>query len=69
MLDHALLNLLVCPACGEEAPLHVAEDRGLLICDRCRRGYPMREGIPVLLLDEAVSLDEAPAAPGTAPAP
>ncbi len=56
MLDPELLRILACPVCV--APLQQAADR--LVCTACGRRYPIRQGIPVLLIDEA----EAPAGEG-----
>jgi len=52
-LDPLLLEILACP-CPAHAPLRVDVDRQLLVCTECGRGFPVREGIPVMLLDEAV---------------
>ncbi len=52
-LDPLLLEILACP-CEVHAPLEVDAVRGLLVCTSCRRGFPVRDGIPVMLLDEAV---------------
>ncbi len=52
-LDPLLLEILACP-CPAHAPLDVDENRGLLVCTDCGRGFPVRDGIPVMLLDEAV---------------
>jgi len=50
-LDPALLDVLACPAChGSLRADDVAEE---LVCTRCRRAYPVRDDIPVLLVDEA----------------
>ena len=49
MIDATLLDILVCPAC--KAPVRLIEDR--VVCQQCRRRYPIREGIPVMLVDEA----------------
>lgn len=50
-LDPRLLDVIVCPAChGALAVDHEAEE---LQCGSCRRAYPVREDIPVLLVDEA----------------
>lgn len=50
MLPPDLLEILVCPACKK--PL-TEEVQGLL-CAQCHRIYPIRDGIPVLLVDQAV---------------
>jgi uncharacterized protein YbaR (Trm112 family) len=52
-LDPLLLEILACP-CEVHAALEVDADRRLLVCSSCRRGFPVRDGIPVMLLDEAV---------------
>lgn len=51
MLDPKLLEILVCPNCKGE--LRVAEERQALICDQCQLLYPVRDGIPILLIDDA----------------
>jgi uncharacterized protein YbaR (Trm112 family) len=52
-LDPALLEMLACPAC--HAPLRVEEQAGELVCTSatCGLAYPVRDDIPVLLIDEA----------------
>lgn len=49
MLEPDFLNRLACPVC--KSPLRLEADR--LICRQCERRYPVRDGIPVLLVDEA----------------
>jgi uncharacterized protein YbaR (Trm112 family) len=56
-IDAAFLEMLACPACKSRL-LQVGDDR--LRCVSCRRTYPIREEIPVLLLDEAVLEGESP---------
>lgn len=56
-LDPILLEILACP-CDAHAPVRVDEARGLLVCTTCARGFPVRDGIPVMLLDEAVSTED-----------
>ena len=51
MLDPKLLEILVCPKC--KGDLRVSETPPALICEQCRLRYPIREGIPILLIDEA----------------
>ena len=53
MLDKDLLAILVCPVCKK--PLVVKDEGQSLKCGECRRGYPIRDNIPVLLVDEAVT--------------
>lgn len=49
MIDPKLLEILACPAC--KTPVRPDGDR--LVCGQCRRRYPIRDGIPVMLVDEA----------------
>ena len=49
MIDKALLEVLVCPVC--KAPL--TEKAEGLKCNQCRRLYPVRDNIPIMLIDEA----------------
>jgi uncharacterized protein YbaR (Trm112 family) len=51
-LDPTLLEILACPD-THHSPLTVDEPAGELVCPTCRRAFPVRDGIPVLLLDEA----------------
>ncbi|RZS90158.1 hypothetical protein EV189_1941 [Motilibacter rhizosphaerae] len=46
-----VLEILACPQ--DTAPLRADEAAGELVCTRCGLAYPVRDGIPVLLLDEA----------------
>jgi uncharacterized protein len=46
-----LLEILACPDC--RAPLRVDEAAHELVCTGCGLAYPVRDGIPVLLVDEA----------------
>jgi uncharacterized protein YbaR (Trm112 family) len=50
-LDPALLEILACPNCRAE--LRVDEAAGELVCTGCGYAYPVRDDIPVLLVDEA----------------
>ena len=49
----ALRALLVCPRC--KGALDDAADSASLICPACRLAYPVRDGIPIMLLDEATA--------------
>ena len=46
-----LLDILVCPQC--KTPVKLTPDEKGLKCSTCRRVFPIREDIPVMLLDEA----------------
>lgn len=49
MIDAKLLELLACPACGGD----VTEVKEKIVCAGCGRRYPIKNGIPVLLADQA----------------
>ena len=53
-VDAKLLEILVCPLC--KGPLLYRKDAGELVCRADRLGYPVRDGIPVMLEDEARKL-------------
>ena len=46
-----LLEILVCPAC--KAPVQLVKDDTALKCNQCHRVYPIKDDIPVMLIDEA----------------
>jgi uncharacterized protein len=50
-LDPSLLEILACPAC--HAALRVDDAAEELVCTGCGLAYPVRDDIPVLLIDEA----------------
>ena len=49
MIDPKLLEILACPAC--KTAIALEGDR--LVCAQCGRRYPIRDGIPVMLIEEA----------------
>jgi len=51
MLDKKLLAILVCPLC--KGPLHYNAERQELVCRADALAYPVRDGIPVMLEEEA----------------
>jgi uncharacterized protein YbaR (Trm112 family) len=63
-LDHRLIDLLVCPLC--KGPLTMARDgqgrQTELQCPADRLGFPIRDGIPVMLESEARAIDAAESA-------
>ncbi len=56
MIDEKLLEILACPACKADVVLKGEK----LVCVQCRRAYPIRDGIPVMLIEEATLEEEAP---------
>ena len=50
-IDKRLLDILICPACSGDIAMEAA-GRGLE-CQACGRVYPVRDGIPVMLIEEA----------------
>ena len=54
-VDPALLEILVCPL--TKAPLRYDRDSQELISDQARLAYPIRDGIPIMLVDEARQID------------
>jgi hypothetical protein len=57
MLDEELLEILVCPRCKGE--LEHRADPEELVCHACQLVYEVRDGIPVMLIDEARPLEGA----------
>lgn len=56
MIDKQLLNILVCPV--TKAPLQLDREREELISTAAKLAYPIRDGIPVMLEDEARALTQ-----------
>lgn len=50
-VDQKLIDLLVCPAC--HGAIEYKDRRHLIICTQCDLRYPVRDNIPVMLVDEA----------------
>jgi uncharacterized protein YbaR (Trm112 family) len=55
-VDPRLLEVLVCPL--TKGPLEYDRARGELISRSARLAYPVRDGVPVMLVDEARALEE-----------
>ena len=51
-LDPVLVDILACP-CEHHAALEIDEPASAVVCTRCRTSFPVRDAIPVMLLDEA----------------
>ncbi len=56
MLDKELMEILACPICKGNVEYNKVGDG--LICPACKLEYPIRDDIPVMLIDEARSLPE-----------
>ncbi|MEJ5254711.1 MAG: Trm112 family protein [Acidimicrobiales bacterium] len=55
-LDPQLLEILACPE--DKGPLLYFEDENVLYNPRLRRCYDIRDGIPIMLIDEARTVDD-----------
>ena len=53
-LSPQLLAILVCPKC--KGDLDYREQESSLVCPACRVRYPVRDDIPIMLIDEATPL-------------
>ncbi len=51
LIDSTLAEILVCPV--DKADLIEDEESSRLECSECRRRYPVRDGIPIMLVEEA----------------
>ena len=60
-LDPRLLELLVCPL--TKAPLRYDRQRNELVSDQAGLAYPIRDGIPIMLAEEARPLGDGEAVP------
>jgi uncharacterized protein YbaR (Trm112 family) len=49
-ISKRLLDIVACPIC--KTPVKLTADNSGLTCEACRRVYPVRDGIPVLLAEE-----------------
>ncbi len=55
-MDNKLLEILVCPLC--KGPLEYRKETQELVCKADRLAFPIRDGIPVMLEEEARGLTE-----------
>jgi uncharacterized protein YbaR (Trm112 family) len=55
-IDPKLLEILVCPL--SKSPLRYDRDAQELISDQAGLAYPIRDGIPIMLVDEARQIDQ-----------
>lgn len=55
-VDRELLDILACPKC--KSSVRLDESGGGIVCDSCKLFFPIKDGIPSMLLDEAMELGE-----------
>lgn len=53
-IDKVLLDILACPECKGNIRLNDKNDG--LVCEACRLMYPIKDGIPIMLIEEATKL-------------
>ena len=53
-INQELLDILACPKC--KGDIHLNENSDGLVCDACRLMYPIKDDIPVMLIEEATRL-------------
>lgn len=53
-MDKSVLNVLVCPVCRSK--LHYDKENKILICKADKLSFPIIEGIPVMIVEEATKL-------------
>lgn len=51
-----LLEILACPKC--KGDIKLSEDPEGLICENCNLLYPIKDDIPVMLVEEAISIEK-----------
>jgi len=56
MIDPELLEILACPKCKED--LELIPDKGLYCCS-CKLLYPVKDGIPIMLIEEAMHYEKS----------
>jgi hypothetical protein len=55
MIPKELMDILVCPACRGD----LAEEDSELACTNCGLRYPVRDGIPIMLIEEATKRSDS----------
>ncbi len=56
-MDKELLEILACPACKTDVVL--TDDMKGLQCIKCKRIYPIKDGIPIMLIEEAIEPEKS----------
>ena len=55
MIGQDLLNILACPKC--KGDIYSDEEKNVLVCDKCQVYYEIKEGIPIMLIEEAIPIN------------
>jgi uncharacterized protein len=53
-LSQDLLDILACPKC--KGDLHLTDKQDGLVCEACKLRYPIKDDIPIMLIDEAENI-------------
>jgi len=53
-ISKELLDILACPKC--KGDVHLSEKEDGIVCDSCKLMYPIRDDIPIMLIDEAIPI-------------
>jgi uncharacterized protein YbaR (Trm112 family) len=56
MIDKELLDILACPVCKTDVKL----EQEKIVCANCGRRYPIKDDIPIMLVDEAELPEKGP---------
>jgi uncharacterized protein YbaR (Trm112 family) len=55
MIPAELMDILVCPSCKGD----LREEEAELVCTQCGLRYPVRDGIPIMLVEEATKREDS----------
>ncbi len=55
-INQELLEILACPKC--KGDVRLTDNQDGLVCKSCKLMYPIKDDIPVMLIDEAIPLDK-----------
>ena len=55
-MDQRLIDMLACPV--SRAPVYFSETRQLIVCPTSKLAYPIRDGIPAMLPEDAIKLED-----------
>ena len=55
-IDKKLLEILACPKC--KGDLKLKEDESGFICEQCKLLYPIKDDIPIMLIEEAINIEQ-----------